>query len=45
MLTKGFPKENSQLSRFRDNLSSFQSLRWDHYWKLHVMPLIAGPGQ
>ena len=41
-LTKGFPAANQQLMKFRDNLSSFQSLRWDHYWKLHVMPLLYG---
>ena len=35
----GFP-DNDQLSQLRDNLSSFQELRWDHYWKLHVLPLV-----
>lgn len=41
-LVEGFPAANQQLAKFRDNLSSFQSLRWDHYWKLHVLPLLSG---
>ena len=41
-LVGGFPGVNPQLTKFRDNLSSFQSLRWDHYWKLHVLPLLYG---
>ncbi|XP_064406994.1 chitobiosyldiphosphodolichol beta-mannosyltransferase-like [Halichondria panicea] len=40
-LSTGFPDQCNQLVRYRENLSSFQSLRWDHYWKLHVLPLIA----
>ena len=41
VLSRAFPANNVLLSRLKDNLSSFQSLRWDHYWKLHVLPLIA----
>lgn len=44
-LVEGFPVANQQMTKFRDNLSSFQSLRWDHYWKLHVMPLLYGQQQ
>jgi len=45
ILSQGFPSrmKNYYLQRFRDNLSSFQSLRWDHYWKLHVLPIISPP--
>ncbi len=40
-LSTGFPDQCNQLVLYRENLSSFQSLRWDQYWKLHVLPLIA----
>ena len=45
VLSQGFPSKMKTyyLQRFRDNLSSFQSLRWDHYWKLHVLPIILPP--
>ena len=45
VLSQGFPSKMKTyyLQRFRDNLSSFQSLRWDHYWKLHVLPIISPP--
>lgn len=36
----GFPNKNDNLTRYQENLSAFQTLRWDHYWKLHVLPLI-----
>ena len=39
-LCEGFPPPNEKLVRLRDNLVAFQNLRWDHYWKLHVMPLV-----
>ncbi|XP_003390371.1 PREDICTED: chitobiosyldiphosphodolichol beta-mannosyltransferase-like [Amphimedon queenslandica] len=41
-LCSGFPSPNTSLNRFRDNLVSFHSLRWHHYWKLHVLPLVTG---
>lgn len=41
-LCRGFPAPNPHLTRFRDNLVSFQSLRWDHYWRLHILPLLSG---
>ena len=45
ILSQGFPSrmKNYYLQRFRDNFSSFQSLRWDHHWKLHVLPIISPP--
>ena len=39
-LCKGFPDNNSQLAYFQQNLCSFRNLRWDHYWRLHVFPLV-----
>ena len=39
-LSCGFPDTNNKLTQFRENLSRFQGLRWDHYWKLHVLPLV-----
>jgi beta-1,4-mannosyltransferase len=39
-LSHGFPDKSDRLTQYKENLSAFQSLRWDHYWKLQVLPLI-----
>lgn len=39
-LVSGFPEASLTLKKLRENLISFQSLRWDHYWKMHVRPLL-----
>ncbi|XP_019642059.1 PREDICTED: chitobiosyldiphosphodolichol beta-mannosyltransferase-like [Branchiostoma belcheri] len=39
-LLDGFPVTQGKLKTFRDNLQSFQSLRWDQCWKDNVLPLL-----
>jgi beta-1,4-mannosyltransferase len=39
-LCKGFPENNSKLMQYRNNLSTYQSHRWNDYWKTIVLPLI-----
>ena len=39
-LADNFPAFNGKLSKFKENLKPFQSLRWDHFWKIHVLPAL-----
>jgi len=39
-LALNFPAFNGKLSKFKENLKPFQSLRWDHFWKIHVLPAL-----
>ncbi|XP_065899004.1 chitobiosyldiphosphodolichol beta-mannosyltransferase-like [Dysidea avara] len=39
-LAVNFPAFNGKLSKFKENLKPFQSLRWDHFWKIHVLPAL-----
>jgi len=38
-LLRGFPDDCRRLCRYRDNLKSFQALRWDEAWNKIVKPL------
>ncbi|XP_020902415.2 chitobiosyldiphosphodolichol beta-mannosyltransferase [Exaiptasia diaphana] len=39
-LLTGFPKSQTKLQAFRDNLKGFQELRWDESWNNVVLPLL-----